>query len=305
MNKFPQVLLLGNGINRAYNGKSWSELLLSIAKNEKAKIWLENKVVIAPMPLQAIMLTNNNVEKTIKDKKSDYFGGIRQKEQAKLLSTLLTLGFNDILTTNYSYELEQVNEKNYLINESKLKTMMKSFARKAEGKYLLKTYNEVKCDNVINRVWHIHGEARKPSSMILGHYLYGNLLTRIKEHADKHSYWYNTFDYMNTEIKSWVDSFIIGDVYILGMGGDFSEFDFWWLLNRKFNENANHGKLYFYEPKLSPTDIKYQATQEKLELLKIFNVDVIDLNCVAKTSNDYINFYKKAINHIKIKVQGK
>ena len=64
-----------------------------------------------------------------------------------------------------------------------------------------------------------------------------------------------------------MDAFILGDVYILGFGFDLSEFDLWWLLNRKFNEKADHGHVYYLEPKSPVLD-------EKLELLKLLEVEV-------------------------------
>ena len=104
-------------------------------------------------------------------------------------------------------------------------------------------------------------------------------------------------------MKNWIDAFIMGDVYILGLGLDFSETDLWWLLNRKFNEKANHGKVYFYEP-------AKKSQKEKILLLKVFGVDVIDLgfkteNKDGKEEIDYVDFYKKAISDIKEKLEEK
>ena len=90
------------------------------------------------------------------------------------------------MTTNYTYELEQAALHPGKISKSKIKAMMHHTegSKIAEGKYLLHTYNRAVVSGHHNRIWHIHGEARKPDSMILGHYYYGKLLRRCVARID-------------------------------------------------------------------------------------------------------------------------
>ena len=60
--KRPQVILLGNGINLAFNGVSWNDLLNSIAVEE-----YKDKKIDCPMPLKAILVTRDNIDKTLKN----------------------------------------------------------------------------------------------------------------------------------------------------------------------------------------------------------------------------------------------
>ncbi|MBR1433065.1 AbiH family protein [Ruminococcus sp.] len=99
----------------------------------------------------------------------------------------------------------------------------------------LHTYNSVLYGGKERRIWHIHGEARKPDSMILGHYYYGNLTAKIKNESDRLDDAYRREGY---KCKSWMDLFILGDVYIIGTALDVSEIDLWWLINRKARETA-------------------------------------------------------------------
>ena len=87
---------------------------------------------------------------------------------------------------------------------------------RAEAKFLLHTYNSVTYNGVTNQIWHIHGEARKPDSMIIGHYYYGNILFKYKELLDKRrsKYKYSQDHGEEFPIKSWLDAFILGDVYV-------------------------------------------------------------------------------------------
>ena len=107
-------------------------------------------------------------------------------------------------------------------------------------------------------------------------------------------------------IKSWIDAFILGDVYIVGYGLDWSEMDLWWLINRKANEKAEHGDIHFYEPNSDGTT----EIDECLELIKIFsgkNGGVHDMGISIPTEKDeqnaaYIQFYNKAIEDISLRV---
>ena len=64
-NEVPKVLLLGNGINRAYEFSSWMNLIQSIGTKElledETKIW-----GIVPYPLQPVILTDDHLGEQMK-----------------------------------------------------------------------------------------------------------------------------------------------------------------------------------------------------------------------------------------------
>ena len=97
--------------------------------------------------------------------------------------------------------------------------------------------------------------------------------------------------------NSWLDSFILGDVYVLGFRFDVSEFDLWWLLNRKLREKTPHGKVYFFEPYV-------EGFSERIELLKLLGVEYIDCGLKKPDKNDpncsaiYQDFYRIALTKI-------
>lgn len=241
----PQVLFLGNGLNLAFGGISWSDLIRKIAKRDDFD-WAKSEM---PMPLQAILASKNQIRTSLQSAKEDFRGKIQTEQQMKVLRDLLTMGFDDILTTNYSYELEEAALGKYELGDRQTAKLMRYTSKNAERNYLLHTYNQVQCGEVVNRIWHVHGEIRKTDSMILGHYWYGKLLYKIIEESEKNKdhYTRNQKEEKPTELNSWMDSFILGDVYVLGFGFGLSEVDLWWLLNRKQRERAEHGKVYFYE----------------------------------------------------------
>lgn len=299
----PQILLLGNGINLAYSGISWSNLIEKISKRKDFD-WSKSEI---PMPLQAILASNNQIRTSLQTSKIDFRGRIQTEQQMEVLLDLLRMGFDDILTTNYSYELEEAALGKYELSDRQIAKMMRYTSKHAERNYLLHTYNQVRCKDVINRVWHVHGEIRKTDSMILGHYWYGKLLYKIIDESEKNKdhYFRNQKEGKTVELNSWIDSFILGDVYVLGFSFGLSEVDLWWLLNRKQRERAEHGKVYFYE-------LHSEKQREKTELLKLMDVEIIDLgfsdtdNTTPDGKPDYKRFYQAAIKEIqKISLKNK
>ncbi len=291
MYKIPKVLLLGNSINQAYDCCSWDDLLRILSGKE-----ISQKSQL-PMSLRPILLTGNDIHARMTkfSETQEAFGKISCNEMRYMLRSLLQKGFDEILTTNYSYELEIAATEKETITKYQLNKMIKRADGKGsptEGKYFIHSYNEVKFSGTPNRIWHIHGAAKNPSSMVIGHYYYGNLLSKYKSYFDEEVKNRYVKEQENDEVKiiSWLDAFILGDVHVLGFGFDFSEFDLWWLLDRKKREKAEHGKLYYYVPSWEANSLKFQ---EKAELLKCYDAEVV---VIDHLEGDYKGYLNKAIN---------
>ena len=285
-NRKPQVLLLGNGINRAFNSDSWDQLLNSMAVNDKIKEYR------CPETLKAILVTGDRVDEALRNKK-DRLGDLGTKKSAKqleLLRRLLAMGFDHILTTNYSYELETAALGEEKISENALKRSQRHTeeVNRCEASLMLHTYNSVEYIGREQKIWHIHGEARKPDSMVLGHYYYGLLLGKMLAFNKKRGNAYSVS--AEPKILGWTDAFILGDVYVLGYGFGYAESDMWWLLNRKKRESADVGKTVFFE-----LNTENGSDPAKLELLRLMNVDI-----VSKTveNGNWTELYEQAINDI-------
>ena len=289
-NGIPQVLLLGNGINRAFNSDSWDDLLNSIDRRSDR---YDIGGYRCPETLKAILITEDNVDKALRNQKERLgnLGAEKPEAQIRLLQRLLNAGFDEILTTNYSYELETAALGHDRMNERVLRRLQAHTDEvgRCEASLMLHTYNRVEFAGGEQRIWHVHGEARKPDSMILGAYYYGDLLGKMIEHSKKRGSYTR-----NSEIRSWTDAFILGDVYILGFGMGFAESDMWWLLNRKKREGTNVGKTYFYE--LNPRE---NFNRAKIDLLKLMNVEIIQ-KCVL--GNDWQSVYEWSVGDIEKKL---
>lgn len=272
--RLPQLLLLGNGLNRSFQGDkaSWKELLRENSFNQAVP-----EDITVPLSLEVVLRTENRAKEMMKKQSESLYGIVSSEEYKATLQKVLAVGFDSILTTNYGYELESAGLDTPKVTKSALAKMSRSTTGRIDSEFLLHTYNELTYANHLNHIWHIHGEAKKPSTMVIDHYHYGSLLNRfINFYRWRGDDAYKSLRrFAELPKESWLDVFMMSDVYILGQGLDFAEMDLWWLINRKCHEAAHgraKGSIYFYEPK---SDRTYDG---KIELLKIYGVEPISLN---------------------------
>ncbi len=111
-----------------------------------------------------------------------------------------------------------------------------------------------------------------PNTVILGHYYYGNLLFCCDEYLthrapeQRYPLWPG---HGSLPALSWLDYFILGDVYSLGFGFDTSEMDLWWLLCRKKGSGPPRGPVVF-EP-------ERQSAETKRALLEAYHAKCVSL----------------------------
>lgn len=292
--KRPQVLLVGNGLSRQI---SWKKFIKNVSVRDVEKYYNDKQ-----FQLPNLILASAVTDIDDSARQSKYMEAIEGYKNfvSEQMKDLLSISFDAILTTNYTYELENNLNSNYgsMSNETKRDRYAKTTEGKYDNKYFLHTFNKVIGKHVLQDIWHIHGECRRKSSLILTHDEYAKLMGQIitYNHENKNKF-YRYFDNLN--FMSWIDYFIMGDLYILGQGFDFSEFDLWWLLLRRLREKAETGKIIFYEP--IKEDNKY-----KLLALKDLGVEINSLGHTIDKSKDeneqYKKFYNEAIKDIYLKV---
>lgn len=294
----PKVLLVGNGLNRVYGGASWASLLAKINRTD----FTAADVQFMPFPMQAVLLSNDHVDVSLKDLRRELSRCELHPWLRVQLEKLLAMDFDCILTTNFTYELECAADPDFLKSDAHRRRMMRhtEAVEKAETRFMLHTYYEIPTPSGPRPLFHIHGEAAKVDSVILGHYYYGNLLFRANEYLTQRG----RGGYLRAQrggrgfpVLSWLDYFILGDVYTLGCGLDTSEMDLWWLLCRKKRERANHGEVRFFEPRRAMADTK-------IALLNAYNVKIFPLGMKLLDTDGYKVFYELAIDEIRRQLQG-
>ena len=302
------ILLVGNGINQAFEdskdafipqkenwdfkGMSWINIVKQIMLNCNPDLKYDD-VKTLPTTLQIVTASKDDVKKTMKSLSEYMVRDIISEDKAMFCKQLLTLPVENILTTNYSYELEQsvgipARKYNYYQCRKDSEKVSKTI-----HKLRLYTYSDL--PDVKKKVWHIHGDAATPDSMIMGHYYYGKLLREIQLRIKNFMPFCkgcmnNGVDF---ESKSWVDLFLTKDVYIVGFGFDFSEMDLWWLAACKKKEFANT-KIHYYAP-------KGETNTDKRALLDVYSIKIHEEFEVK--NKDYISYYEAVINDIKEKLK--
>ena len=149
--------------------------------------------------------------------------------------------------------------------------------------------------------------------MVIGHYYYGKLLSKIISYVEDNNRRYFHSDPDQLEIRSWIDKFLFSDVYVLGFGYDYAEMDLWWLLNQKKREQLPgmpKTKVYFYEPAGDDKEIKHK-------LLECYDVEVwtlgvktyaaalakVDGRLWEENKKMYEEFYYKALEDMVYRIK--
>lgn len=283
------TVLFGNGINRvSHNAVSWEDLLDSI----KGSNMFDNGNLPNTMVYERIFM---QLHVAIKSQKTDELKIKNQIAKAmqsqgsnEVFELLASLDVEHYVTTNYDYAFE----KTLSSSPEKLST---------EEVYSIRRKRKYSTSRGNKYLWNIHGEIEHPKSIMLGLDHYCGSVSKIDNYV-KGTYKYKVNSKvvdvasMQEKLKSqfycltsWVDLFFSSNVHIVGLSLDYSEIDLWWILNKRARFAADglvSNKVYFYTN---------QVDEEKMGLLKSFNVEVIITDVI---NSDYIGMYKSSISKI-------
>ena len=288
------VLFLGNGINRAFNGDSWNNLVEKISKEYESSLTADD-VKHLPFPMKVVALSGDRVDKAMQFISKD-MNFVNSDRQSELIRRIFDLPIENIITANYTFELEQISGiKPSLYSYRKIRKFTKGCKGKEDKFGLFRYYQP---DNSDKKIWHIHDDITAPSTVIMGNYYYGKLLSEIQVYTANFIRRYNTLTKRGLVCaeQSWIDSFLTKNVHILGFGLDLSEADIWWLICCK-KRNFPDTKIYFYVPK----DKKHPLGKAKEALLRSYNVDIVD---DIPFEGEYERFYHRAIERIESEIKN-
>lgn len=281
----PKVLLLGNGILRLYKGGNWQTLLKQIEPKPSKGLDLSN----VPYAMQPEALCGVDVE----DVQRKTAGAIHEVDinEKTILKDILKLPFDAVLTTNYTYEIEAT------LNGGRWTEYNRSRSFVALDGCSSVWHNTSICsmvhckDGRIIPVFHIHGEKARKHSLVLSYYSYANAVSRLVELNKQRGNDYQEKQKEGEEItvKSWLDYFLMGEVYAVGFGFDTSEFDIWWAIERKAREKAEHGELHALM-----TEGNINKKPQKI----LFEAMDVDLHNFKPKNGDYDQAYKDILKHL-------
>lgn len=267
------VLFLGNGINAFSTGYDWNQLITKLSTQLGVDSYLH--IQNAPFPLtyeelffKSIKKEHHNESKMKKIIADETLNFNPNEVHRKIMNS----GINEIITSNYDYNLQKVIT-------SELKTLTNKGIVK-EKKYSLFRYQEFGG----KKIWHMHGEVNNPQSIILGYEQYVGNLQRMRNYVvNGTGSFYKGYKKgplirrlanLNT-IYSWLDLFFIKNIHLIGMRLDFEETDLWWLLTfrarLKYYQRSPEirNKIYYYVPE------QYESrSSTKLALMKSIGIEV-------------------------------
>lgn len=215
------TILYGNGLNRLSNAPSWDQVMIHLDPTWGSKNISSHNV---PNTIQYDQIDINSSNSFLLFQLCDIFN-VNNKWQNKVYYELSKRSDVNYITTNYDLTLE-----------SYFQTELYNALRSKEGgeiKYNVLTYYKAMAVN--KKIWHIHGDIKRPESIILGYDHYCKQIKRLDNYLLP---CYNLSkspkkrENEKENIETWANVFFTDDIYIIGLGLGFEELDLWWLLDK-------------------------------------------------------------------------
>lgn len=277
LSKIPNVLFLGSGLVLLSGGKNWTDLLSDMNSAKK------NDLSHIPFAMRPEVIFDAQIE----DAQKEVAKGLKTVEAHDILKRLLSLSFDAMLTTNYTYEIEQVlSEARW--TETRRQKSFRPLHGSSHAHLNTSICNLVKMPNGREiPVFHIHGELRRTRSLVLSYYSYAKATAKLNALNTMRGNQYREKQGERLDCWSWLDYFILGEVYAIGYGFDLSEFDVWWAIERKAREKAKHGKLHAFL-----ADKKENRFREQITLL-----NALDAGAELRVG-EYESIYREFLSSI-------
>ena len=232
----------------------------------------------------------------VKNKIKDLLNNI---EKNNTYTELFKLNVQNYLTTNYDYafieSILDLDEVNLPIHEYTTEDVYSIRRLKRISNKREKT----------KHFWQIHGEIRKPATIMLGLDHYCGSIGKIDSYI-KGGYEYKKdgkeekepsivkkFEGNSFTNSSWVELFFTSNIHIIGLTFDFSEIDLWWIVNKwarlKRSKELNgkiKNKIIYYCDSINDS---------KKRLFESFGVEV-KIDKLSDSADKYSVYYDKLIN---------
>lgn len=233
-------IFFGNGINRlSPENTSWSDLLNELKEsrlfdNDNLPNTMIYERIVLEKPNKHPDILNDEFETKLKiaDLMSD-------TKPHQVYIDLYKIKAENYLTTNYDYafinSLQELNEVNFPLHEYS-----------SEDVYSIRRLKRISNTRQTKKhFWQIHGEIRKPATIMLGLDHYCGEIGKIDSYI-KGNYRYT--ENKETKIEpsiadklrkknfrdlSWIDLFFNSNIHIIGFSFDYSEIDLWWIINKR------------------------------------------------------------------------
>lgn len=285
------VLFVGNGLNRVSADLSWAAVLRDLVPHAALPDTFVASLDAKPFTLAFEELCFLAAEHAAGDgTDTTPVGDLEADLKRRVAETISRIPPNElhaqamatagaaaaattrhIITTNYDYNLELASDLDFGASETD------------ETKYSLRRRRVARTEGGGElSVWHIHGEARVPRTLMLSHDHYVRYINRMRrfvpadvgareEGGPDHATTHTPAD--TSTPPTWVTLFLESDVHVVGFGFDYTEIELWWLLSLKRREALRGravGKTVYY-PVVAPGS---DYTKAREEILASYGVTV-------------------------------
>lgn len=281
-----RILFVGNGVaQRIKIAEKWDKIISDTAGEYGVRI-AEDILKKLPYNMQIVAASDDNVDRAMVGLSERLKAITLSEEQKAFTKRILELPFDNILTTNYTYELERS------VSDSRVfRCRYPAELKRKQSDMTLFGYIPVSVDGAEKKIWHIHGHACSPGSVIMGHYFYGKLISRIQSYIPEMLKGWRAGERSGREfeIRSWVDCFMTGDVHMVGFGMDLCEADIWWLACCKKRHFPDR-KIFYYVPAW-----EMSADNPKRILMNAYGIVIREIQC---TKDSYTEFYEEVLKEL-------
>lgn len=296
------TILYGNGLNLLTPGvPTWDNLLTSISQASKqfndSYRPLISQCLAIPNTIQYDQVEFQSATKTTSEEMLDLlckqFQHPWKNDIYQMLSELHRSYEINYLTTNYDLTLESYFTTHTLHKKDRIYNMYSYYAIHED----VVTADEQSSLYHNGNIWHIHGDVRRPQSIILGYNHYCKQITQIREYLPQ--YYRNILaiskdkDNKQWQGKSWVDLFFTDDIYIIGLGLGFAELDLWWILDL-WTRCKIKGEIVNRIVYIDAMEKESSCKQPFVQVLQDF---MVEYHPIVRSS--YQDAYKESVEYIK------
>ena len=300
-----KTIFFGNGINRLKSSNiSWNQVLDKIKGIRK----FQDDTLPNTMIYERVILEKPNKyddllhdEFDTKNEIAELLDSIHPHE---LYGQIYDLNAENFITTNYDYAFIDA-----IKNRSSINLPIHEYS--TEDVYSIRRLKSIYNNKQLKKhFWQIHGELRKPATIMLGldHYCgsigkidgfikgtysYVKDKEPIKELSIEEKFKSNSFTG-----ASWIELFFTSDIHFFGFSLDYTETDIWWIITKRARmkkgllRNQIKNKFIMYTDKID---------SQKEGLLKSLDVEVIILD-VSKSADKYNDFYRILLSKLKSEI---
>lgn len=293
------TLVFGNGLNRLSNESiSWETTL----DNLKGKFNFPNDKYPYTLVYERALFGNfSEYSEYLQDFEYSFKSRLAKSMYeiipSDIYNTVASLKLENYITTNYDYSLNNVFENQFSAVQ---------IQRGTEDIYSVRRKTELidsESQRFISNIWNIHGELKKPATIMLGYDHYVGSLGKIESYIKGNYEFFNNGERVRPhpmrrklgnpryyDDYSWIDLFFNTNIHIIGLKLDYSEIDLYWVLNKRARFYLELGGSLKTKNKI--TFYTNENDEHKHDLLRSFNVDVV------YKKYDHKDIYNYALNQL-------